>query len=237
MRLDKYLASFDVGSRAQVKKIIQKSRVTVNDTIVTSPEYKLSETDIVCVDGKVIAGEEFYYYMFHKPAGCVSACKDDDFETVIDYFKEVPKCRELFPVGRLDKDTEGLLIITNDGNYSHTLTSPKKKIAKTYYFETDVPMNSDAKMRMEEGITLKDGTECSPAVLSMETEKKGTLTIYEGAYHQVKRMVAACCGHITYLKRISIGDLKLDETLSCGSFRLLTKEETCQAICQSAKKI
>lgn len=237
MRLDKFLTENSIGSRSEVKKIIKSGRVYVNKDLVKSPDIKISDFDIVSVDGREISHQKYYYYMFHKPAGYVSACSDEISPTVMDFFKECDRFNELFPVGRLDKDTEGLLIVTNDGAYSHILTSPKKHVFKKYYFETDQKLCDDAGKRVSEGIILKDGMECKPGVLIMESDNRGYLSISEGAYHQVKRMVASLGGHVTYLKRISIGNLVLDSELEKGQFREMTEEEKCQATCQSVKKI
>lgn len=237
MRLDKFLADRSAFSRKEIKKIISCNRVMVNGEIVNQPELHVTDTDVVFLDQKKISGQEYYYYMLHKPAGVVSACKDEQFQTVIDFFKDCPRYKDLFPVGRLDKDTEGLIIITNDGAYSHQLTSPNKHVDKTYYFETDARLNKDACEIMKQGMVLKDGFECKSAVLQMENENQGYLTISEGAYHQVKRMVAACGGHVTYLKRISIGALSLDKNLERGCYRELTEDEKCQATCQFVEKI
>jgi 16S rRNA pseudouridine516 synthase len=232
MRLDKFLTEHNIGSRSDVKKIIKSGHVTVNGQIVKASELKITETDQIAVDGKLITHQQFYYYMFHKPSDCVSACYDELHKTVMDYFKSCDRYKELFPVGRLDKDTEGLLIITNDGAFAHCLTSPHKHVTKQYYFESDTPLMPDAASRIKEGITLKDGMLCKPAVLELADANKGTLSITEGAYHQVKRMVAACGGHVTYLKRLSIGKLSLDSSLEKGMYRELTEEEKCLATCQ-----
>ena len=250
MRLDKFLAQQNIGTRSEVKKILKSGRIRVNGELVKSPEMQIGETDIILVDERVISHQEFYYYMFHKPAGCVSACSDREHETVMDYFKGCDRFDELFPVGRLDKDTEGLLIVTNDGDFSHRLTSPAKHVMKRYYFQSDEPLDADAVSRMAQGLTLRDGTKCSPArlVLMAEAENdlpesvsrkttEGILMITEGAYHQVKRMVAACGGHVSYLKRLSIGALSLDANLEKGDYRELTEEEKCLAISPYAEKI
>lgn len=237
MRLDKFLTEHNIGSRSEVKKLIKSGHVTVNDVMIKANETKISDEDLIAVDGSLISHKKFYYYMFHKPAGCVSACQDDLNPTVMDYFKGCDRIKELFPVGRLDKDTEGLLLITNDGDFSHKLTSPKKYVYKKYYFQSDSPLSADATKRMQEGIALKDGMICKPAFLELADANSGTLSISEGAYHQIKRMVAACGGHVTYLKRLSIGNLLLDPALKKGMYRELTEEEKCQAICQSAEQI
>ncbi|MBE5870870.1 MAG: rRNA pseudouridine synthase [Lachnospiraceae bacterium] len=259
MRLDKFLSQHNIGTRSEVKKILKNGRIRVNGEIVKAPEMQIGETDIILADERVISHQELYYYMFHKPAGCVSACSDREHETVMDYFKGCDRFDELFPVGRLDKDTEGLLIVTNDGDFSHRLTSPGKHVEKRYYFRSAEPLDADAVSRMAQGITLRDGTKCSPAGLLLREEAahdkngclsedaliksggasmaEGILTITEGAYHQVKRMVAACGGRVIYLKRLSIGNLSLDPNLGKGAYRELTEEEKCLAISPFAEKI
>lgn len=236
MRLDKFLAEHNIGTRSEVKKLIQSGHVTVDCQIIKEAKHQITDADEVCVDGRILSHQRLFYYMFHKPAGCVSACEDALFPTVMDYFKQCERYKELFPIGRLDKDTEGLLIITNDGDYAHRMLSPHKHVVKKYYFESDLALCEEAVLRMKNGLTLKDGMVCKPAVLALQDDHSGVLAITEGAYHQVKRMVAACGGHVTYLKRISLGELLLDDTLKKGAFRELTEEERCQAICQSVEK-
>lgn len=237
MRLDKFLTQVGVGTRSEVKKYIGKGRVTLNGEICKAPEQHISDKDVVCFDGNMLnVSQEKRYFMFHKPAGCVSAKVDANDETVMDFFSGENRSQDLCIVGRLDKDTEGLLIVTDDGAYCHELISPKKHIPKQYYFETDEKLIEDAVKICEQGMELKDGTKCSSSILEMIDDSKGMLTIYEGAYHQVKRMVAALGGHVTYLKRLSIGELCLDETLAKGTYRLMTEEEKCLAICQLPKK-
>lgn len=237
MRLDKFLADHEIGTRSEVKKILAKGCVCVNGLIIKDPKTQVTNTDQISVSGTLIETDtKKRYYMFHKPAGCVSAKTDACEQTVMDFFRNEPRWQELCIVGRLDKDTEGLLIVTDDGAYCHTLISPKKHIPKTYYFETDAPLCEEAEKIAGEGMTLRDKTKCSPAKLEMIDESKGMLTIYEGAYHQVKRMVSALGGHVCYLKRMSIGNLMLDESLPIGTYRRMTEEETWQAICQSPKK-
>lgn len=237
MRLDKFLAERGIGSRTEVKKIIKSGRVSVDGQTVTNPDSQISGREQICLGSRTLSGKTHFYYMFHKPAGCVSARTDAVQTTVMDYFKDCERAGALFPVGRLDKDTEGLLIVTNDGDFSHRLTSPKKHIAKTYYFESEEPLCKDAVSKMEEGLMLKDGMLCRPARLRLFDNCRGELSIIEGAYHQIKRMVAACGGRVTYLKRISIGALKLDPELEKGAYRELSEEEKCLATFQSVEKI
>lgn len=222
-RLDKYLASIPVGTRSQVKDMIKKGRVRVNDTVALKPEQKIiSDRDLVTVDGKAVCYEEYVYYMLHKPAGVISATTDPKKETVLSLLPD--KRKDLFPVGRLDIDTEGLLLITNDGELCHRLLSPRHHVDKCYYAQTDLPIPSDAPERFEQGLDLGDFTSM-PAKLVIQSETEAYVTVQEGKFHQVKRMFEAVGVTVTYLKRLSMGSLVLDEALAPGESRPLTKQE------------
>lgn len=229
IRLDKFLADMQVGTRSQVKDYIRKGNITVNDEIIKKPEYKIDENiDLIAYMGKKINYSKYQYYILHKPAGVVTATKDNIDKTVMDLFSaEVRK--GLFPVGRLDKDTEGLLLITNDGELSHNLLSPKKHVAKTYYVECDGSISGDKINQLQEGVDIGDDKLTLPANVKLISDEANTykleLTIVEGRFHQVKRMIKAIGGEVTYLKRISMGPLVLDEKLEKGSYRELTKDE------------
>lgn len=223
-RLDKFLCDLNIGTRSQVKSFIQKGMVTVNDVIVKKSECKVSESDIICFQGQILSSEEYSYYMLHKPAGIISATEDSMHQTVLDYFKEEP-CKNLYPVGRLDKDTEGLLLITNDGELGHRLLSPRHHIPKTYYVELLKQINSDDVSRLEEGIDIGEKRLTLPAKIQILTNKTLYITITEGKFHQIKRMFEAVDNKVQYLKRISMGELRLDATLPIGQYRRLTSEE------------
>lgn len=223
-RLDKFLCDLNIGTRSQVKSFIQKGMVTVNDVIVKKSECKVSESDIICFQGQILSIEEYSYYMLHKPAGIISATEDSMHQTVLDYFKEEP-CKNLYPVGRLDKDTEGLLLITNDGELGHRLLSPRHHIPKTYYVELLKQINSDDVSRLEEGIDIGEKRLTLPAKIQILTDKSLYITITEGKFHQIKRMFEAVDNKVQYLKRISMGELRLDATLPIGQYRRLTSEE------------
>ena len=223
-RLDKFLCDLNIGTRSQVKSFIQKGMVTVNDVIVKKSECKVSESDIICFQGQILSSEEYSYYMLHKPAGIISATEDSMHQTVLDYFKEEP-CKNLYPVGRLDKDTEGLLLITNDGELGHRLLSPRHHIPKTYYVELLKQINSDDVSRLEEGIDIGEKRLTLPAKIQILTNKTLYITITEGKFHQIKRMFEAVDNNVQYLKRISMGELRLDATLPIGQYRRLTSEE------------
>ncbi len=229
IRLDKFLADAGTGTRSQVKEYLKKGRVTVNGMVVKKPEIKIEEeADQVFLDGKKIGAPSLAYYLFHKPSGCVTAVRDHREKTVMDYFSDAPE-KELSPVGRLDKDTEGLLLVTNDGALAHFLLSPKRHVEKTYYAEVEGTMAEDAAEQFLEGVDIRDEKPTLPAKLTIlqktENHTNILLTIHEGRYHQVKRMVAAVGGKVVYLKRVSFGGIVLDETLEKGSYRRLKEEE------------
>lgn len=223
IRLDKYLADMGVGTRTEVKNLIKKGKVLVNDQVIREPSYKVSDSDKVNSEGLDISYECYEYLMLNKPAGAVTATQDKKDKTVMDYI--VSKRHDLFPVGRLDKDTEGLLIITNDGDMAHSLLTPKKHVAKTYYVELEKDILEEYTREFENGLVLRDGTNTKPAILETIDSKRVYLTIYEGKFHQVKRMFEAVDNKVVYLKRMSMGSLKLDKELKLGEFRPLTKEE------------
>ena len=229
MRLDKFLADAGIGTRSEVKTAIRKKQVTVNEAIALDPGMSVTDTDKICCRGELVGASKPRYYMMNKPSGCVSATTDRD-KTVLDYINAKER-KNLFPVGRLDKDTEGLLLLTDDGMFAHNLTSPRKHVDKTYYFEASGILLPDAEQRIAEGIDIGDDKPTKPAHLEVITENKelqtvsGKLTISEGRYHQVKRMIEKMGAVITYLKRISIGEVFLDETLAKGQYRELTEEE------------
>lgn len=228
MRLDKYLADMGAGTRSQVKEKIRKGMVQINGEVVRIPEQKVNpQADQVSLDGKRIGYVELEYYMLNKPQGVVSATTDRHYTTVVDLI-DTKSRKDLYPVGRLDIDTEGLLLITNDGDLTHKLLSPKKHVDKTYYVETDLPISTDAGERFAEGVTLEDGTLTMPAKWEPLTANSGRLTIQEGKFHQVKRMFAALGVTVIFLKRLTMGPLQLDPALETGAFRSLTEEELRQ---------
>lgn len=222
LRLDKYLANSRAGSRSEVKEYIRKGRVTVNGTVCRDNSRYIEETDEVCLDGKRIVYKEHVYYMLNKPAGVVSATEDPVERTVIELFP--PELRKgLFPVGRLDKDSVGLLIITDDGEFAHRFTSPSGHVDKRYLIRTDQPLCVEDAKKFSEGITLADGTTLKSAKLEISENDpcQAEVTISEGKYHQIKRMIASCGKTVTYLKRLSMGDITLDPDLEEGEFKEL----------------
>lgn len=232
IRLDKYLADMGVGTRTEVKKYIRQGCVSVDGTIVKKPEEKLDEnTQTVCVSGRQIGYEKFEYYMLHKPAGVVSATSDRKERTVLDLIES--RRKDLFPVGRLDKDTEGLLLITNDGELAHRLLAPKKHVDKVYYAKIDGRVTERETAQFLEGLDIGNGERAKPSyltVLKEDSVSEVRLTIQEGKFHQVKRMFRAVGMEVLYLKRLSMGSLVLDETLPAGAYRPLTEEEV-EALC------
>lgn len=228
IRLDKYLADAGQGTRSEVKIKLKQCRVRVNDVVVKKPETKINpEVDKVFVDGKELAHEEFQYYMLNKPSGVVSATKDTKDKTVVELITE-DKRRDLFPVGRLDKDTEGLLIITNDGILANNLLAPGKHVDKTYYAVIEGCVDDGTIESFKEGVDIGDDKPTAPATLIIEEsgqESRVRITITEGRYHQVKRMFEAVGMKVKYLKRLSMGTLELDLGLEVGDYRRLTEEE------------
>ena len=228
IRLDKYLADMGVGTRSQVKQYIRKKQVLVNGSIPKGPEQKVNLTDAVSFQGKIISWQEYEYFMFYKPEGCVSAVKDNYHKTVLDYFPENRR-KDLFPVGRLDIDTEGLLLITNDGALAHNLLAPGKHVPKTYFARVSGKVTREDAQIFARGVDIGEKAPTLPAkmkILSEELEVSVVeLTITEGKFHQVKRMFEAVGKKVLYLKRISMGELKLDQSLQPGEYRSLTQEE------------
>lgn len=229
MRLDKFLAEVGLGSRKEVKQLIKKGHISVNQKIEKSDKKQIDpEKDQVDYQGEILHYQEFYYYLLHKPAGVVSATEDKHDQTVMDLFSPSDYRSDLFPVGRLDKNTEGLLLITNDGKLAHDLLSPKKHVEKEYFAEVQGVMTAEDQQRFVEGILL-DGDRTLPAELLIdevtENKSKVRIILHEGKFHQVKRMVKACGKEVTYLKRIRMGKLLLPKELVKGAYRSLTEDE------------
>lgn len=234
IRLDKFLADMGEGTRSEIKKAIRCGRVCVDDIPAKKPEMKIDiDSQNVTLDGRQIAYHSFEYYMLHKPAGVVSATRDAKEKTVLDLITG-DKRKDLFPVGRLDKDTEGLLLITNDGDLAHRLLLPGKHVDKVYYARIDAPVDEEDIKAFAEGIDIGDDEMTLPAVLEIVSkgeESEILLTIQEGRFHQVKRMFKARGKNVVYLKRMSMGRLRLDETLKKGDYRSLTEEEIENICC------
>ena len=225
LRLDKMLAHLGYGSRKDVKRIIRKGEVLVNGEVCKDDDFKVdSDIDEVVVFDESVSYSEFVYIMLNKPSGVVSATFDNFKQTVIDLVSEYEK-QKIFPVGRLDIDTEGLLLITNDGMLCHNLLSPKYHVDKKYYVEFSGQFKQEYYEAFEKGITLDDGYVTLPGQIKLIDSNKAEVIIHEGKFHQVKRMFLALNMEVTYLKRISFGSLVLDESLKLGEYRLLTEKE------------
>ena len=224
LRLDKYLADMGIGTRSQIKEAAKKGRIQVNGQTEKKTDRKITPGD-----DQVIGYVHTEYYMLNKPQGVVSATEDRKYQTVVDLIADRQR-KDLFPVGRLDIDTEGLLLITNDGELAHRLLSPAHHVDKQYYALVEGELPADAVSQMEQGVTLEDGTVTRPARLELLPEKEGEftktlLTIHEGKFHQVKRMFEALGCKVVFLKRLSMGNLVLDPELETGAYRPLTEEE------------
>ena len=225
VRLDKFLCDCNLGTRSQVKDWVRQGQVTVNGQTVKKSDVKIDEdADIVAFRGERCGYRRFAYYMLHKPAGVVSATVDNTADTVLSLLKGV-KDKELFPVGRLDKDTTGLLLITNDGELAHKLLSPKKHVDKSYLTEIRAPLSEADILKLTEGVDIGEEALTLPARVQVLDVSHIILTIHEGKFHQVKRMLKAVDNEVLSLKRISFGPLQLDEDLAPGAFRELTQQE------------
>ena len=229
MRLDKLLANMGYGSRKEVKQLLKEKAVTVDGIAVKDAAMKVDpDTQDVSVYGERVVYTEFIYLMMNKPPGVISATEDRYDETVIDLLDPLAQHFKPFPVGRLDKDTEGLLLITNDGSLSHNLLSPKKHVPKTYYATIDGIVTEADIEAFRKGVELDDGYVTKPGelvILKSDEVSEIELTIQEGKFHQVKRMFESVGKQVTYLKRLTMGPLVLDETLELGDYRELTAEE------------
>ena len=221
MRLDKYLANCYIGSRKEVRDIIRQKRIIVNEKVVSNYDYNVLENyDQVLLDYKPLIYKENYYFLLNKPAGYVTSTTDHINKTVMMLLNDLSSnlVKNLFPIGRLDKDTEGLLIITTDGRFSHFITSPVNNIKKTYYIEFDGILNDNASKMIEEGLIDENGVKFKAAILNNISEHSCYLTISEGKYHQVKRMMHLVGVVVTYLKRLKIENIVLPEGLEVGSY-------------------
>jgi 16S rRNA pseudouridine516 synthase len=229
MRIDKLLANIGYGSRKEVKQLLKTGSVIVNGTTLKdAKEHVDPDKDQISVNGEIVEYKEFVYLMMNKPPGVLSATEDARQETVLDILEPEDAVFNPFPVGRLDKDTEGLLLLTNDGQLAHRLLSPKKHVQKTYFAVIDGEVTEEDVKAFAQGVTLDDGYLTKPGelhILKSGIRSDIELTITEGKFHQVKRMFESVGKRVVYLKRISMGNLKLDEDLELGEYRELTEEE------------
>ncbi len=231
-RLDKIIANRGAASRREVKDLVRQGRVLVNGVPASAPDMKVAaETAVITVDGVTLSAERYLYLLLHKPAGVLTATEDKRQPTVLDLIPETYRRRDLAPVGRLDKDTEGLLLLTDDGELTHRLLSPKYHVDKVYYARVDgVPDAADA-AAFAAGLLLGDGLQCLPAKLELLGGDVCLVTLREGKFHQVKRMLASRGKPVLYLKRLAMGPLTLEDTLPAGQCRPLTEEEISALRC------
>lgn len=226
LRLDRMLSGQGIGTRREIKQRMGKGEVTVNGKIVTRPEVKVDTLkDVVCVHGEKVSYREHVYIMMNKPAGVISASDDPREETVINLLPPQLFRPGLFPAGRLDRDTEGMLLITDDGNFAHDILSPKKHVFKKYFARLDSPVAPEDVQKFENGLEIDGGYVCLPAKLQIMADCEVSVILHEGKFHQVKRMFEALGHKVVYLKRTAMGKLKLDENLKPGEARELSDDE------------
>ncbi len=228
MRLDRFLAETTSLTRSQAVRTIRDGQITVNGVVVRKPEQKLDENrDRVCLGGVLCRWQKHRVYMLNKPLGVITASRDANQRTVLDLFPLEIRKKGIFPVGRLDKDTGGLLLLTDDGELAHRILSPKSGIDKVYEAKVDGLLSEEDCRRFAEGLVLADGTRCLPAELKILEDDRCLVTVREGKYHQVRRMLAAVGKPVVSLFRLSVGPLKLEPGLGSGEYRELSSEELC----------
>lgn len=230
-RIDKIIASTGIMSRKEVKKAAKERRILLNGNVVKDCSEKAKDGDTLTLDSEIIEYKKFVYIMLNKPKGYVCSTDDPSSPIVNELLSPPLQKLDLFSIGRLDKNTTGLVILTNDGVLAHKLLSPAKHVDKKYYFETKLPIKSEYTDIFLKGVVLEDGTACRPAKLNITGEKCGTITIHEGKFHQIKRMFDAVGNKIVALERLSIGNVTLDKALNYADFRPLTEEETAALKC------
>lgn len=228
MRLDRFLCEVHLGSRSQVKDWIKKGMVQADGQTVRNPDCKVNEEKArITFQGRLLSWKRFEYYVLNKPAGMVTSNRDPCSPVVMDLLKDIPG-KDLFPVGRLDKDAEGFLLITNDGELAHRLLSPNGHVPKTYFLKLREVFTKEQARQLSEGIDIGEKRPCLPAETNVISDQEILVTIREGKFHQVKRMMKAVDNEVLYLKRVAFGSLSLDETLAPGAYRPLTDEEIKQ---------
>ncbi len=233
MRLDKFLVATGCCTRSTAKKQIRAGCVLVNGQAVRSSDMSINEdSDKITYCGEAVTYRKYTYVMLNKPEGVVSATENGKDKTVLDLLSDKVRTRDMFPCGRLDKNTVGLILLTDNGELAHRLLAPKSHVEKVYYFKSKFPVSQSDARRFEGGLTLEDGYETKPAKITLCGEgNEGYITLVEGKYHQIKRMLEALDNKITYLERLSFGPLRLDENLARGEYRYLTDEEIA-ALCK-----
>lgn len=236
MRLDKYFSSQKILSRSECSEYLKKGRIAVNGEIVKKSDLKIdTEKDEITLDGKPIKYEKYVYILLNKPFGVVSSTEDGRDKTVIDLLPESLQKRNLFPCGRLDKDTVGLVVITDDGESAHAALSPKRHVEKEYYFETADEYDEEDRKAIENGLTLRDGYTTKPCKIERKSEKSGIITLTEGKYHEIKRLFGARGNKITFLRRDSFGGIRADD-LDSGEWRYMTEEEVKKFVSRQEKE-
>lgn len=226
MRLDKFLCEMNLGTRSRAKELIRRGQVTVNGHPVKNADAKVDElADRICVGGQECHYQRFYYFMLNKPAGMVSAVRDRISETVMECLRPEDRHADLFPAGRLDKDTEGFLLLSNDGELAHRLLSPKRHVDKTYLVRLEHALSLEEIQKLEQGVDIGEERLTLPAEVRQTAREEILLTIREGKFHQVKRMMLAVGNGVRSLKRVSFGGIALDGELAPGAYRALTEEE------------
>lgn len=226
MRLDRFLAHLQFGSRAEVKKMIKAKRVTVDQLVVRDPGFDVAAAAQVAVDGQAVSGALEVYYLLNKPAGVITATQDDTARTVLDLMAPADLRPGLFPVGRLDKDTTGLLLLTNDGALGHALLAPSRHVPKQYLVTMAAPLTPAMRTQLENGLTFAEFVSAPATVTAVANQPlQILLTIHEGKFHQVKRMLHAVGNEVVALKRVQMGPLQLPADLAAGQYRPLTAEE------------
>jgi len=223
MRLDKYLSIFKIGTRSKIHKIIKNKKIKVNDEVITKPDYQVNEeNDQVKYNEQILIYEKNIYLMFNKPSGYLTANSDNYQKTIMEFFPK--EYQDLIIIGRLDKDTEGLLLLTNDGDFAHQITSPKKHIEKEYYVEFIGTLPDNIEEIFKKGVIIENNYLTLPSKIKILSNNSSLLTISEGKFHQVKQMFQAVGTKVTYLKRIRIGNLQLDSNLKLGEYKKIKKE-------------
>ena len=227
MRIDKFISECGIASRKETAAMAKRGLLTVNGVAIKDVSTHIDpESARVVFMGKPVIYRRFTYVMLNKPTGYISATEDGNYPVVTELLPEELRRQELFPVGRLDKDTVGLMILTNNGKLAHTLLSPKHHVEKSYVFKCAEPLPEGAETQFLSGVTLADGYECKSAVLTPDSDRMGgEIVLTEGKYHQIKRMIASLSNKVTYLERIRFSDIELDRTLSRGEWRYLTERE------------
>lgn len=226
MRLDKFLCEMNIGSRSEVKILLKKGLVTVNGAVVKSADQKVDpDKDCISYAGKTLNYRKYRYFLLNKPQGVVSATEDNLSKTVLDLLKSEDRVKDLFPVGRLDKDTEGFLMLTNDGELAHKLLSPRNHVSKSYIAGIEHALSPEDVTALEEGVDIGEEKRTLPAKIEVLQDTEIRLTICEGKFHQVKRMLQAVNNHVCTLKRVAFGPLNLDTTLAPGEYREMTESE------------